>query len=243
MVDAASALEGATVVVTGGSSGIGLGCAEHLAASGALVVVADVQAPPAGVPASIEFMETDVSDPAAVTTLMAQLATGEASYAVNCAGIGGPVVPLTDLANDDWERVLGVNLSGTFYALREQLRVMAPGSAVVNVASIMGLQADALASSAYVASKHGVVGLTRMAALQGGPCGIRVNAVAPGRIRTPLLESVADPATLARRAAENPMERLGEIDEVSAAIAWLLTPAAGYVNGAVLPIDGGLTAS
>lgn len=233
---------GAAVVVTGGSSGIGLACVDVLAAAGASVLVADVAPCPSDRRDAVAFVETDVSDSGAVAEAMRHLRPDVPSYAVNCAGVGGPTVPLVDLDDADWRRVIDVNLTGTFHCLREQLRRMAPGSAVVNIGSVLSLRGDADASSAYVASKFAVAGLTSMAALQGGPRGVRVNAVAPGRIRTPLLESVAGPEVLARRAAENPMGRLGESAEVGEAVKWLLGPESSYVNGSVVPVDGGFLA-
>lgn len=239
----ASALAEAVTIVTGGSSGIGLGCVKRLLEVGARVVVADVQPLPDDVASACTFVHTDMTDSAAVDVAMSHLPTDRPSYAVNCAGMGGPTSPLTELSDADWDKVLDVNLSGTFRALRAQLARMAPGSAVVNMGSVLGERADAAASSAYVASKFGVVGLTRMGAVQGGPRGIRVNAVAPGRIRTPLLSSVTTPEVLERRAAANPLGRLGEVGDVAAAVEWLLGPDSAYVNGSVLPVDGGFLAT
>ena len=238
-----AALAGAVVVVTGGSSGIGLGCVRRLVALQAHVVVADVQPLPEGVAQDCTFVATDMADTAAVDAVMENLPTDRPSYAVNCAGIGGPTVPMVELGDDDWTRGLEVNLSGTFRAMRAQLSRMAPGSAVVNMGSVLGERADAAASSAYVASKFGVVGLTQMGAVQGGPRGIRVNAVAPGRILTPLLSSIVAPEVLSQRAEANPMRRLGATEDVAAAVEWLLGPSSAYVNGTVLPVDGGFLAT
>jgi len=240
--EAGPALAGSVVVVTGGASGIGLGCVQRLLEADARVVVADVRPVPDELAGACTYVRTDMADTAAVDEAMEHLPLDRPSYAVNCAGIGGPTVPLAELGDDDWVRVLDVNLSGTFRALRAQLSRMAPGSAVVNMGSVLGERADAAASSAYVASKFGVVGLTRMAAVQGGPRGIRVNAVAPGRILTPLLRSIVAPEVLAQRAGANPLGRLGDVQDVAAAVEWLLGPASAYVNGTVLPVDGGFLA-
>ena len=168
---------------------------------------------------------------------------GQIDIAANCAGVNGQYGPITDLSLAEWQRVIDVNLTGTFLCLREELRRMETG-AITNVTSGAGLRGFANLPQ-YVASKHGVVGLTRSAALEHARKGIRINAVAPGSIRTPMLESFCggDEDALTGMGRMSPIGRLGTPDEVAAAILWLSSDAASFITGLILSADGGVSAA
>jgi NAD(P)-dependent dehydrogenase (short-subunit alcohol dehydrogenase family) len=249
----ARSFEDRTAVVTGGASGIGRATAERFASEGANVVVADV-ATGAGreTVGAIEsaggtatFVETDVSDPAAVEGMIRKAVDryGSLDVAHNNAGIGGEDNRLAAQSEEHWDRVMAVNLKGVWLCMKHELRVMAEtgGGAVVNTASIAGLAAAGHA--AYVASKHGVIGLTRVAAREYARDDVRVNAVCPGVVDT----------QLSRRGQEDPEEvdpyvdlqafdRLGTPEEIAAAVVWLSSPEASFVTGGAYPVDGGYMA-
>jgi NAD(P)-dependent dehydrogenase (short-subunit alcohol dehydrogenase family) len=170
--------------------------------------------------------------------------------ACNNAGISGPNLPTADYPIEEWARVIRVNLSGVFYGMKYQIEAMLRNSprpsgargSIVNVASILGAVGFATAP-AYAAAKHGVVGLTHSAALEYSAQGVRVNAVGPGFIRTPMIESLeGDAATLAMLVAAHPIGRLGEAEEVAELVAWLASDRASFVTGSYHPVDGGYLA-
>jgi NAD(P)-dependent dehydrogenase (short-subunit alcohol dehydrogenase family) len=242
-------------LVTGAASGIGRASALAFARAGARVVVADVDE--AGGRETVRliadgggeatFVRTNVTQSDEVAALVAAAvdAYGRLDCAHNNAGIGGEVADLADYPEADWHRVLAVNLTGIWFCLKHELRRMAAqgSGAIVNTASVAGLK-GAAGASAYVASKHGVVGLTRTAAAEYAKAGIRVNAVCPGWIRTPMVEGdfAAHPELEAYAANRAPMRRLGTPEEVAEAVLWLCSEAASFVTGAVLVADGGLLA-
>jgi NAD(P)-dependent dehydrogenase (short-subunit alcohol dehydrogenase family) len=244
----------AVAVVTGGGSGIGRTTALEFADRGASVVVADVDvAGGEGTVAEIEdaggrarFVETDVTDPAATRAMVdvAVDAYGRLDYAFNNAGIGGEQTPVTDYDPEDWRAVIDVNLVGVFNCLKPEIERMQgqdSGGAVVNNSSILG-QVGFETSSAYVAAKHGLLGLTKTAALENGETGVRVNAVCPGFIETPLLESggiTSDPQMRTRIESLHAMNRLGTPQEVADAVCWLCSDEASFVTGEALGVEGG----
>ncbi|MFD8827857.1 SDR family NAD(P)-dependent oxidoreductase [Streptomyces sp. NPDC059605] len=244
---------GRTALVTGGASGIGLAVAHRLAAGGASVVVADhdeaaarkavAELENAGARAAAVAM--DVTDPASVESGVRFTVDtfGALHLAVNNAGIGGPSNPTGEYAVEDWDRVVATNLSGVFYSMRHEIPaiVAAGGGAVVNMASILGTNGFA-GSPAYVAAKHGVVGLTKTAALEYAARNVRVNAVGPGFIDTPLLRNTDGPAR-DHLVSLHPAGRLGTAEEVAELTAFLLSDRASFIHGSYHLVDGGYSAS
>jgi NAD(P)-dependent dehydrogenase (short-subunit alcohol dehydrogenase family) len=240
---------GKVAIVTGGGSGIGEACATLLAQRGAKVLVADVRPEPAeAVAAAIGDAArpyvVDVTDPAACEAMVdaAVQAFGRLDVAVNNAGIGGPQAPTGEYPLDGWAAVIAVNLSGVFYCMRAEISAMLAtgGGSIVNMASILGSVGFAQ-SVAYVSAKHGVVGMTRTAAVEYARRGIRVNAVGPGFIETPLL-AAASPEIVAGVAGLHPLGRLGRSEEVAELVAFLASDRASNTTGAYYVTDGGYTA-
>lgn len=246
-------LTGRCAVVTGGASGIGEACCALLAERGAKVVVADRNAERAdAIVATLAerggealAFALDVTRSAECDALVAAAVAwaGSVDMAVNAAGIAGVDAPIVALGDENWRGVLAVNLDGVFFSMRAQLRQMAAQGrgSIVNIASVLGLVAPAAEDGAgYVASKHAVVGLTKAAALEHARSGVRVNAVAPGYIETPLLDGVPAEQIEAFRAL-HPAGRLGAAGEVAEAVAFLASDRSAFITGTVLPIDGGYT--
>ncbi|WP_041375460.1 SDR family NAD(P)-dependent oxidoreductase [Polymorphum gilvum] len=245
--------DGKTVIVTGAGSGIGAACAEQLAAAGARTVVADLNL--SGAEAVVARIEAaggmarayaiDVSDPESVKAMVdfTLSSFGRLDGAVNNAGIGGPLKPLADYGLDEWKQVLDVNLNSVFYCMKYQIAAMLQtgGGAIVNMSSILGTNGFANAS-AYVATKHALVGMTKSAALEYSAKGIRVNAVGPGFIRTPLVENAMDEATLTGLAGLHPIGRLGASHEVANLTLFLLSDQASFITGSYHLVDGGYAA-
>lgn len=253
MTDIRFDFTGKTAIVTGAASGIGRAIAMELAASGAHVIVSDLDARGCdAVVAQIALaggaahaFAADVSDPTAMQALVdfAETTCGGLHFAINNAGVGGPSMPTGDYPVDDWRRVVDINLNGVFYGMRWQIPAMlrAGGGAIVNMSSILGTVGFAHAAP-YVAAKHALLGLTRTAAMEYAPLGVRVNAVGPAFIDTPLLSANLSSDVIAGLAALHPMKRIGTPEEVSALTCFLLSDRASFVTGSYHLVDGGYTA-
>lgn len=243
---------GRTALVTGAGSGIGEAIALDLGKAGALVIAADLDVAKAASVADrivaaggqAQPGAGDVSDPKAVEQLVAEAvaAGGKLDLLVNNAGIGGPMAPLGEYPLDGWKKVIDVNLNAVFYGMRYALPEMlkAGGGAIVNMASILGSVGFAN-SGAYVAAKHALLGLTKTAALEYAAKNIRVNAIGPAFIDTPLLDGLPPGAKEALIAA-HPVGRLGVAADVSALTLFLLSDQARFINGSYHLVDGGYTA-
>jgi NAD(P)-dependent dehydrogenase (short-subunit alcohol dehydrogenase family) len=251
----AGLVAGKVALVTGASSGIGRATALAFAREGAKVVVADVtveggeetvaQVKKAGGEAI--FVKTDVSKAVEVEALVAKaVATyGRLDCAHNNAGIAGKAKTVVDDTEDNWDRILAINLKGVWLCMKYEIAHMLKqgGGAIVNTASGAGL-IGVRRGGAYVASKHGVVGLTKTAALEYAKAGIRVNCVCPGPIDTPMLQGIggSNQVVIERMVAAQPGGRLGKPAEIAEAAVWLCSDAASFVTGLPMPVDGGYTA-
>lgn len=241
-------------LITGGASGIGRAVALAWAREGAHVVVSDVDenggeetvalVQKAGTEAL--FVRADVSKPEDCETLVRKAVAkfGRLDVACNNAGIGGPQAPTAEYPLDGWAQVIGINLSGVFYGMRFQLPAMLKngGGSIVNMASILGAVGFA-GAPAYAAAKHGVIGLTQTAALEYSAKGVRINAVGPGFIKTPMISNLEqDKAANDALVAAHPIGRLGRAEEVAELVLWLSSDKASFVTGAYYPVDGGYLA-
>jgi NAD(P)-dependent dehydrogenase (short-subunit alcohol dehydrogenase family) len=246
--------DGSVVLVTGAASGIGRATAEALAGMGARLVAADIDAGAGEAAAAalrdggaeLEFVPCDVADQESVGAVVAAAVDrfGRLDAAANCAGVGGGHAATHEYPIELWDRIVAVNLRGTWLAMRAEIQAIlanGDGGAIVNVASTLGLR-GAPNASPYSASKHGVIGLTRTAAIECAQRGIRVNAVCPGAIDTPMMDETFARFPGFRDALTGfvPMGRMGAAPEVAAAIAWLLSDAASFVTGEALTVEGGL---
>lgn len=251
----AGLLEDKVGVVTGAGSGIGRDCAMRMAREGASVMCADINLDAAmGTVEAItdaggtaRAIEIDVADSEKCKLMVEATidAFGVLHLAVNNAGIGGEAALTGEYTVEGWRKVISINLDGVFYSMRYELPeiVKSGGGSVVNISSILGLVGWATAC-AYTSAKHGVVGLTQVAAIEYAPMGVRVNSVNPGFIETPLLTSagiVPGNEIHAMIAGKHAMNRLGSSVEIANAVTWLLSEEASYVTGTAFPVDGGYT--
>lgn len=248
----AGSFAGKVALVTGGGSGMGRATAQEFARDGARVVVADIRSDDAEATAQAIIQQggealayvVDVSrlDQVAALVDATVAAWGRLDCAFNNAGINIEHGPLADCTEEEWDRVLAVNLKGVWLCMKFEIphMIAAGGGSIVNTASIVGLTGSRN-TPAYVASKHGIVGLTRAAALEYGRVGIRVNAVCPGAIKTQMYldREGDDPENNARIAAANALNRLGTGDDVAGAVLWLCSDASAFVTGHCLVVDGG----
>jgi NAD(P)-dependent dehydrogenase (short-subunit alcohol dehydrogenase family) len=237
--------EGKVAIVTGGASGIGKATAVELAKRGAQVIVADVTDAGEAVAKDIggRFVRTDVTDAAQVDALVAAC-DGHLDIAFNNAGTSGNFGNVADTDVDEWRRVVELNLVGVYLCMRAEIPLMQSGGVIVNTSSGAGLMGFA-GLSAYVASKHAVIGLTKTAALEYARAGIRINAVCPGTVRTPMLEGFVggDETALEAMGKMMPIGRLATAEEIAAAVVWLCSEQASYVTGMAMPVDGGAAAA
>lgn len=247
-------LQDKVALVTGAASGIGRSAALLYAREGARVVVSDVDA--AGGEETVRlvreaggearFVAADVGNAADCERLVAQTvaAYGRLDCACNNAGIGGEQAPLADYSLEGWQKVIDVNLSSVFYCMKYQIPEMLEhgGGAIVNMASILGQVAFATAP-AYVAAKHGVVGMTKTAAVEYAQQGIRINAIGPAFIHTPMIERLEEDAAVYQQLVSlHAMGRLGRPEEIAELVIWLSSDKASFVTGAYYPVDGGYLA-
>ncbi len=250
-----NSVEDKVVLITGGGSGIGRATALLFAKAGAKLAIADIDAQSGQETAEFItshgseaiFMQTDVSQADQVLNMIEETVAryGRIDCAFNNAGIEGETKRTMDVTEDDFDRIIAVNLKGVWLCMKYELEQMVRQGhgSIVNTASVAGL-VGAHSLPVYAASKHGVVGLTRSAAVEYARKGIRVNAVCPAVIRTPMVERAMDafPKLKEAMVGNNPSKRLGEADEVAEAVLWLCSDASSFTNGATLTVDGGLTA-
>jgi NAD(P)-dependent dehydrogenase (short-subunit alcohol dehydrogenase family) len=236
-------------IVTGAAAGIGRASALGFARAGASVVIADVDAVGGEQTAALardlgvraSFVATDVSSPTSVDALLARTIDefGRLDFAHNNAGVAGATHDVGELPVEEWDRVTAVMYRGVYLCMHAEIpHLLAEGGAIVNTASGAGLVAYP-GQAPYVSSKHGVIGLTKTAALEYGRRGVRINAVCPGTVLTPMVQNVIDQGLEEHLVALHPIGRIGTAEEVANAVLWLCSDDASFVLGVALPVDGG----
>lgn len=242
---------GKICLVTGGGSGIGRASAAAFAAAGATVVVADISDTAGQETVRLveaaggiaEFRRADVANESDVIALVSAIVErhGRVDFAHNNAGIEATTVPLAELDSSEWRRVIDVNLNSVFYCLKAEIAAMIPsgGGSIVNTASAAGL-IGGYNLGCYTATKHGVVGLTKAAAMDYAHAGIRINSVCPGLVDTPFIAALPQPA-IKRLLLASPIGRMAHAEEIAQAVLWLCSDSASYMLGHPLAVDGGVT--
>lgn len=250
-------LDDKAILITGAASGIGRATAQEAHAEGARLLLADVndeqgESVAAEIGDGASYIHCDVTDEVSVQAAVAGAVSelGRLDGAFNCAGILGSLGNVGDVEFDDWKKILEVDLNGVFLCTKHELRVMAEqgSGSILNMASAAGLIGWP-AAAGYVAAKHGVVGLTKSAALEYAEQGIRVNSICPSYVLTPMVEKDLfedalgnDQELIAAARANHPIGRFAEVDEIAAAATWLLSDKASFVTGTAMSVDGGYTA-
>ncbi|MDA0824123.1 MAG: SDR family oxidoreductase [Proteobacteria bacterium] len=247
-------MKGRTALVTGGGSGIGRATALAFARAGANVVVADVDVAGGNETLALmstlagkHFVQTDVSQSSAVEALVKTVVDtfGSLDFAFNNAGIQGEISQTADCTEENWDRITGINLKGVWLCMKYEIAQMLKqgAGAIVNNSSNFGL-VGSNGMPAYSASKHGVIALTKTAALEYAQSGIRVNAVCPGPVETPLVTKIIErqPEIVDAITEREPIGRMGQPEEIANAVVWLCSDEASFVVGAALPVDGGFVA-
>ncbi|WP_212004777.1 SDR family NAD(P)-dependent oxidoreductase [Chitinophaga sp. HK235] len=240
--------ENKVVLITGGNSGIGKASAILAAREGAKVMIADLKLNQQTLDEILQegtaaaFVQCDVSKPEDMEKAVAETVAlfGRLDVALNNAGIVD-AAPIHEKTIEEWHKVTSVNLSGVFYGMKyeiAQMRKQPGGGAIVNVGSIMS-QVGEIGIAAYTASKHGLVGMTKVAALENGTANIRINTIGPGYIETPLLMDNASAESKAYMESKHAMKRLGKPEEIAKAFLFLASDDASFCTGAYLPVDGG----
>jgi len=240
---------GRVAIVTGAAAGIGRASALGFARAGASVVVADIDVSAGEETAALardlgaraSFVATDVASPASVDALLVRTIEefGRLDFAHNNAGVAGAMHDVGELPIEEWDRVTAVMYRGVYLCMHAEIpHLLAEGGAIVNTASGAGLVAYP-GQAPYVSSKHGVIGLTKTAALEYGRRGVRVNAVCPGTVLTPMVQNVIDQGLEEHLVALHPIGRIGTAAEVANAVLWLCSDDASFVLGVALPVDGG----
>ncbi|MDB2364587.1 glucose 1-dehydrogenase [Luminiphilus sp.] len=246
-------LKGRNALITGAGAGIGLACARVFVAAGANVAICDVEQ--ARLDDALSLLTEiggnhygqlcDVANAEAVADFFrnSQSALGSLDITLNNAGVGSPLVPLAETDEADYDRLMGINLKGVWLCMRESLKIMSPSGSghIINMASALS-KTTFPGAGLYVASKHAVGGLTRNTAVEYGESGIRINAICPGFIETPLLRESIPEEDRAHLASRHPMNRLGTPEDVAKAALWLASDASSFVTGMLFSVDGGWTA-
>lgn len=241
-----------TIIITGAASGIGKAAAVLFAQQEANVVIADIQEKEGKATTDYivagggkaSFCKTDVSKPSDMEALVsfATKTYGKIEVAVNNAGISGELNHIADMSIEGWQKVIAINLSSVFYGMKYQIQAMlqSGGGSIINISSILGAVGFA-GSAGYSAAKHGIIGLTQTAALEYAASNIRINAIGPGFVDTPLLDAL-DEEMKQQIVDLHPIGRLGKSEEIAEMILWLSSNKASFVNGSYHPIDGGYLA-
>lgn len=247
-------MRGKVALVTGAASGIGRASVLEFARRGADVVLADIDAERGaqvarvaaglGVDASFHHCAVEREDSVARLLEAVHQRHGRLDFAHNNAGVEQRRATVEDCTEDNWDRTIDINLKGIWLSMKHEIPLLTSGGAIVNTSSMVGL-VGVRGAPAYVASKHGIIGLTKAAALELAERGIRVNAVCPGNIRTPMVERVidAEPAKEQQYLTNTPLGRIATPDEVASAVVWLCSAGASFVTGHALSVDGGVVAA